>query len=388
MKNLKSPNIPAIYDVEEDEVYTYIVEEYIEGESLGALVRHRLLSEKEVFHFAIRISSIIQYLHSLPERIIYLDIKPENIIISEGEAYLIDFGSAISSAAGERQTGYVTPDFGAPEQKSGSAVDFSTDIYAMGRLLEFMVSHSTISEKSGHRLAQIIARCGMDVRWLRITNADTLKKMLERAYTGETKRHNKKRARRDRRRGGKIGVLGLGAGDGATHIAVALANYLADTQCRSVCLIEQSGHRDIGKLFADERGQADATVGPIRKNGVTYITEDMEGRQEYLLHRNFDCMVFDLGSSRNRAMKVLELCDIRILVAGAAPWRREKIDFLTKAADAAGHLKGWILLVNLTDEAGLRNMPNPGIPMLPFPLETSPLCPGKETVRTFERAMR
>ena len=51
LKNLKHPSIPEIFDLEEDDEYTYIIEQYIEGDSLGSLCNKRLLSEKEIFHF-------------------------------------------------------------------------------------------------------------------------------------------------------------------------------------------------------------------------------------------------------------------------------------------------------------------------------------------------
>ena len=44
MKNLNSPFIPTVYDVEEDDRYTYIIEQYIEGESLGAILQKKWLA--------------------------------------------------------------------------------------------------------------------------------------------------------------------------------------------------------------------------------------------------------------------------------------------------------------------------------------------------------
>ena len=77
MKNLKHPNIPIIYDMEEDDNYTYIIEQYIEGESLKCLCNKRLLSETEIYHLIIHIGHIFQYLHSVPGAIAYCDLKPE-----------------------------------------------------------------------------------------------------------------------------------------------------------------------------------------------------------------------------------------------------------------------------------------------------------------------
>ena len=42
LKNLKHPGIPTIYDVEEDNESFYIIEEYIQGQSLEAFVLHQI----------------------------------------------------------------------------------------------------------------------------------------------------------------------------------------------------------------------------------------------------------------------------------------------------------------------------------------------------------
>ena len=39
LKTLRHPGIPIVYDVEEDTGYSYLIEEYLEGESLYALVK-------------------------------------------------------------------------------------------------------------------------------------------------------------------------------------------------------------------------------------------------------------------------------------------------------------------------------------------------------------
>ena len=66
LKNLKHPGIPIIYDLEEDEEYLYIIEEYIQGESLKAvMLNQKAISREAVIQFTIQICNIIEYLHNL-----------------------------------------------------------------------------------------------------------------------------------------------------------------------------------------------------------------------------------------------------------------------------------------------------------------------------------
>ena len=96
LRNLKHPNIPIIYDIEEDEDYYYIIEEFIEGESLRAYrLNHGFITESKVLDFTIQLCDVIDTLHSSKESILYLDLKPNNIIICKDVLKLIDFGAAI-----------------------------------------------------------------------------------------------------------------------------------------------------------------------------------------------------------------------------------------------------------------------------------------------------
>ena len=173
LKNLKHPFIPEIYDLEEDDDYTYIIEQYITGESLRSLCEKRLLSEKEIFHFIIQISNIINYLHSLPDEIFYLDIKPENIIISDNDCFLIDFGSAYPKSFRDK-TVFGTKSFASPEQLHGGKISKSSDIYSIGKLLEYMLINGSLSPKTSKAVQKLIGQCTEKTIWHRIGSIEGL----------------------------------------------------------------------------------------------------------------------------------------------------------------------------------------------------------------------
>lgn len=219
MKNLHHPFIPEIYDLEEDESFLYIIEEYIPGESLRALCKHRLLSEKEIFQFIIQISSIISYLHSMPQKIIYLDLKPENIIVNGENCYLIDFGSARPEGSKEKMF-LGSKGFAAPEQKQGQEIRTESDIYALGKLLEYLVSHSICSSKTKTGLNRLIAAATEPKFWNRIGTASDfmvrLKEMQKNIVATEEKQI-------------RLAITGAHENIGVTYVSLLFCAFLEAT---------------------------------------------------------------------------------------------------------------------------------------------------------------
>lgn len=138
LKNLDHPGIPQIYDVEEDEEYIYLIEEYVRGESLQTLMSESYyFSKEQVIQIAIELCHILEYLHAqTPYAVVYQDLKPEHIYWCEGKVRLIDFGIAeYLSSAKRRKQGYGTPGFAAPEQYDGIQEDILADVYSLGAVI-------------------------------------------------------------------------------------------------------------------------------------------------------------------------------------------------------------------------------------------------------------
>lgn len=138
LKTLRHPGIPVIYDLYESQEYYYIVQEYLEGRSLSALVQERgSLTRAEILWYGSELCRILVYLHSLkPNPILHLDLQPKNLLICGGTLKLIDFGQSVFASA---QTGteprFATPGFAAPELYRNEIPDERADIYAIGALL-------------------------------------------------------------------------------------------------------------------------------------------------------------------------------------------------------------------------------------------------------------
>jgi serine/threonine-protein kinase len=143
---LNHPHILPLYDSGEAGGFLFYVMPYIRGESL----RHRLARETQLpVDEAITITrhAALALEHAHARGVIHRDIKPDNILLYEGEAMVADFGIALAvrAAAGERltATGVLvgTPEYMSPEQSMGErALDARSDVYSLGCVLYEMLA--------------------------------------------------------------------------------------------------------------------------------------------------------------------------------------------------------------------------------------------------------
>lgn len=140
LSSLDHPAIPTIYDYFFDgsESRFYLVMKYISGGDLATRLRNTpggRIDEKTVTEWAIQITDVLSYLHTLPATIVYRDLKPSNIMIDgkTGRIMLIDFGIARSIGQGKEKgvTAVGTMGYAPPELFSGN-VEPRSDIYSLG----------------------------------------------------------------------------------------------------------------------------------------------------------------------------------------------------------------------------------------------------------------
>ena len=136
-RKITHKNVCRVYEFNRVGGVAYTSMEFVEGESLrSALNRFGALSQKKATDLALQICSGLKEAHA--QGIVHRDLKPENVMIdANGNLKLMDFGIARSMEAVTRLTGAMvgTPAYMAPEQVSGSAVDYRTDIYSLGLML-------------------------------------------------------------------------------------------------------------------------------------------------------------------------------------------------------------------------------------------------------------
>jgi len=145
IKQLDHPAIVRIVDIIETSEVIYIIEDYIEGETLNSIIENNGAQPQElVIEWAMQICEALEYLHTRKPAIIYRDMKPANIMLKpDGNIKIIDFGIAREykeqSLADTVSLG--TKGYAAPEQFGGRGqTDARTDVYCLGVTLYHIVT--------------------------------------------------------------------------------------------------------------------------------------------------------------------------------------------------------------------------------------------------------
>ena len=125
--------------------FFYIIEEFIQGQSIDTFVSYQKISHELLIKFGIQLCDILDYLHHLmPYPILYQDLKPEHIIVCGNQIKLIDFGIASffyrfwKKLSNLRNNGFCCA--GA---LNGLPVTPSADVYGLGKVLQYLSSYTT-----------------------------------------------------------------------------------------------------------------------------------------------------------------------------------------------------------------------------------------------------
>jgi serine/threonine protein kinase/Tol biopolymer transport system component len=155
LANLTHPNICTLYDMDNQEGLDYLVMEYVEGETLSDRLASGPLPVEEALRYAIQIADALYYSHR--HSTIHRDIKPKNVIITEGDQVkLLDFGlakltgrqayalntEAPTAINVDTDPGTIlgTVSYMSPEQARGQSVDARSDIFSLGVTVYEMIT--------------------------------------------------------------------------------------------------------------------------------------------------------------------------------------------------------------------------------------------------------
>lgn len=150
---LDHPNICSIYEVGEDDGRSFIVMQYVEGETLAARINRSPMEVSEALAVAEQVANALAEAHA--NGIVHRDIKPHNIMLTaRGQVKVLDFGlakmgiekdlsdSEAATASLITQSGVIigTVPYMSPEQVRAETVDHRSDIFSYGVLLYEAVS--------------------------------------------------------------------------------------------------------------------------------------------------------------------------------------------------------------------------------------------------------
>lgn len=152
LAGLTHPNLPRIYDQFMENGRSYLVMDFIDGETLEDRLKRlggAKLPIEKILDIALQLCSVLDYLHTRQPPIIFRDLKPANImIVSTGHVYLIDFGIARNFTPGQEKDTTALGSYGyaPPEQYGKSQTTTRADIYSLGATLHQLLTGEDPSE--------------------------------------------------------------------------------------------------------------------------------------------------------------------------------------------------------------------------------------------------
>ena len=158
--SINSPHLPLIYDVINLDDGQVVLEEFIDGITIADVLesgRYRYIGARKVVR---AVCYALKILHE--KNLVHRDIKPENVVISkDGRVVLIDFNATRKTSTASKDTVIMgTVGYASPEQLGVTQSDSRTDIYAVGILLNVMITGKHPSEKMAKgKAGKIVRKC-------------------------------------------------------------------------------------------------------------------------------------------------------------------------------------------------------------------------------------
>ena len=232
LKSLQHPGIPFLYDIEEDENAYYLIEEFVEGESLEHFLLHQTrISQNTFLDLSLQLCNIFQYLHNLkPSPLLYLDLKPEHIIVCGMQIKLIDFNVAtFLSNLGNISYLFGNEQFGAPELALGKP-NLQSDIYSIGKVLQYLSNY--VDVRISPNIHKLLKMATAEQTNHRLETVDDLITAMEQEKKLIKQTHSRK----------NLAIVGSHTGCGATHIGFSLVSTLNYMGYKSIYFEQRSGN--------------------------------------------------------------------------------------------------------------------------------------------------
>jgi eukaryotic-like serine/threonine-protein kinase len=159
---LQQANIVPVLSAGDIDGLPFYTMPFVDGESLRARLGRGPLGATEVIGVLRDVSKALAYAHR--QGVVHRDIKPDNVLLSEGTAVVTDFGIAKAISAARTSapgatltqigTSIGTPAYMAPEQAAGDPdIDHRADIYSLGAMAyELLAGRPVFADRTAQRM--------------------------------------------------------------------------------------------------------------------------------------------------------------------------------------------------------------------------------------------
>jgi serine/threonine protein kinase len=152
---LNHPHICALHDVGRDRDTSFLVMEYVHGETLAARLARGAIATREMIRIAIQIAEALDHAHR--HGVVHRDLKPANVMLTSAGVKVLDFGLATLRAAAplaipvegtptvrhplvSERALLGTIHYMAPERLEGREADAASDLFALGAVMYEMAT--------------------------------------------------------------------------------------------------------------------------------------------------------------------------------------------------------------------------------------------------------
>jgi len=162
LEQMAGEGFPKLIAWQEQQEESYLVREYVEGDTLQELMeKEEPLSQQEAMEAALQVCKLINRLHQQNPPVIYRDIKPQNVVRThQGNYVLIDLDTArmYKEGIGEDTVFMGTRGLASPEQFGYQQTDARTDVYGLGMLLLYLLTGEYKRERKYEELPKQIKK--------------------------------------------------------------------------------------------------------------------------------------------------------------------------------------------------------------------------------------
>ncbi len=375
LKDLRHPQLPRIIDIFQDDKYSYIVRDYIEGSDLRQHIdRHGPQPIDKTVDYAVQIIDVLRYLHGRAEPLIYRDLKPSNIIISRTQRLiLIDFGTTRTyNPTRDEDTVYLgTKGYAPPELFGGSQSDQRTDIYSLGATLYYIYTADHWMEVAAaekfrkfngvvaNHLRAVIEKAMQLSAAKRYQTVDELKDDLiaRGLYKGTNRPLSTSQTGHHQANKLIVGVMGLTRGCGCTHQALAIAKYCAKRLAKTV-FIQRVAGADLTLLESYSNGRSvgqGSLNSSFKLSGIHFMQDVKDDQFNDLITKRDINLVIDYATNYHLLNDFLK-AHKKIVVLPKSAWalanyqrifellKYQDVDFIVNLAseDNCADLADWL----------------------------------------------
>jgi Tol biopolymer transport system component len=189
---LAHPHICTLFDIGQENGASYLVMEYLEGETLAARLERGALPLDQALQTAVEIGEALDRAHR--SGIVHRDLKPSNVMLTKAGAKLLDFGLAkLHTPPSLGLTATLTQPplsvegsligtlpYMAPEQLEGREADSRSDLFALGAVLYEMVTgrRAFAGESQASVMAAILEADPIPIRELQTVAPPALESLV------------------------------------------------------------------------------------------------------------------------------------------------------------------------------------------------------------------